>query len=630
MKKLILSFALLFIGIGTAFSQKQKITSAEQLPRRTVAMEGKVSDIFNNEAQLNQLAKEIYQNLLSDHNQFEIEDKSTLISYESYLMQLEFWFGKYDSIPNRLERIRALEEREEDKLTTGLTMYAQLEALKNYPINSDSYLMAVGENYFKLINEIPYSKIEQYVTNYINRYSMLNAEIVLPSLETQLQPFIDNGKGQVLEQIAASIILNKLAVNYNFVLKEPILAALENYKKINSGGLATKKKTNIWEERKVELTASDGKPVIIAIWDTGIDTSLFPGQLWTNPKEKINGEDDDGNGYIDDLHGIAFDTENRRTTGDLIPPQNLSHNQDQLLAWTKGSMDLQHGILSEEAQAFQHKAATLKPEEAKAFQEDLGWFGVYSHGTHVAGIAIAGNPNAKLLYTRVSYETTTVPSPPTEERHKNNKKMYADMVDYWKLAGVRVVNISLRFTLGMFEGLLNMHGIGKDQEERKATAMRWFNAEKKALEMAMANAPEILFICAAGNEANDADFANYYPASLVLPNLLTIGAVDAEGKKTSFTTEGKNIQLFANGYEVESYVPGGSRVNFNGTSMASPQVANLAAKMLVVNPGISPEQIKQVIFDTSTVSEEDNKIRLIHPKNAVEAAAKIKGLLTSK
>ncbi len=629
MKKLVLSLAVLFIGIVTAFSQKQKITSADQLPRRTVALEGKVSDIFNDDKKLDQLAQEIYQNLLSDLEQFEIEDKSTLISYESYLLQFEFYFGNYQNIPARLEKIRELEEREEDKLVTGLTAQSQLEALKYHSLNSEAYFKAFGESYTQAINQLPYDKIEQFVTNTINRYNMLNTDIILPTLETQLQPYIDNGNGQVLEQIAAAIILNKAAMKYNFVLKEPILQALESYKASNTEGKAKKEKANIWLERDLELNPGNGSPVVIAIWDTGFDTSLFPGQLWTNEKEKINGQDDDKNGYVDDLHGIAFDTENRRTTGDLIPPQNLSHSQEQLLAWTKGSMDLQHGILSEEALEFQKKAATLKPEEAKAFQEDLGWFGVYSHGTHVAGIASAGNPMAKLLYTRISYETTTVPSAPTEEHHENNKKMYADMVDYWKQAGVRVVNISLRFTPGMFEALLNMHGIGTDQEERKATTMRWFNAEKKVLETAMANAPEILFICAAGNEANDADFANYYPASLVLPNLLTIGAVDAEGKKTSFTTEGKNIKLFANGYEVESYVPGGARVNFNGTSMASPQVANLAAKMLVVNPNLSPEQIKQVIFETSTVSEEDNKIRLIHPKNAVEAATKTKGLLSS-
>lgn len=621
---MILGTALLFLVAVPAFSQKQKITSAEQLPRRTVALEGKVADIYNNDALLEKIAKELYQNFLNDMKVFEITDKSTLISYESSLMQLEFLLGDYSKIPARLERIRGIEDREEDKLTTGLTMYAQLAALEKYPINSQEYFQEFSKNYSAALAKLPYDKVEQFVINRINSLRMFNADIILPSLETQLQPFIDNGKGQVMEQIAGAIVVNKAAAKNNHPLVPEMLRKLEAYQKQNTENKEKRKKQNIWAEREVALKKNAGTEVVVAIWDTGVDTKLFPGQLWTNPKEKRNGKDDDNNGFIDDLHGIAFDTENRRTAGDLIPPQNLTYPEAQLLAWTKGSMDLQQGIMSEEAQALQQKAATLKPEEAKAFQEDLGWYGVYAHGTHVAGIAAEGNPQIRLLYTRVSYETTITPSAPTEEKHQNTLKMYADQVAYWKAAGVKVVNISLRFTPAMFEGLLNMHGIGKDQEERKAIAMRWFNAEKKALEDAMRNAPDILFVCAAGNEANDADFANYYPASLTLPNLITIGAVDAEGKKTSFTTEGKNIKLFANGYEVESFVPGGTRVNFNGTSMASPQVVNLAAKMLVVNPELKPTQIKEILYETSTVSAENANIRLIHPRNAVEAAAKLR------
>ncbi len=51
------------------------------------------------------------------------------------------------------------------------------------------------------------------------------------------------------------------------------------------------------------------KTVIVAVIDTGIDTlheDLKP-VLWKNPKEiPGNGKDDDGNGYIDDIHGWNF------------------------------------------------------------------------------------------------------------------------------------------------------------------------------------------------------------------------------------------------------------------------------------------------------------------------------------
>lgn len=50
------------------------------------------------------------------------------------------------------------------------------------------------------------------------------------------------------------------------------------------------------------------KPVVVGIIDSGIDTLQkdLQGVLWTNPKEKGNGRDDDHNGYIDDRHGWNF------------------------------------------------------------------------------------------------------------------------------------------------------------------------------------------------------------------------------------------------------------------------------------------------------------------------------------
>jgi subtilisin family serine protease len=169
------------------------------------------------------------------------------------------------------------------------------------------------------------------------------------------------------------------------------------------------------------------------------------------------------------------------------------------------------------------------------------------------------------------------------------------------------------------ENELELCGIGKSPEERKKSAREYFEIQKKGLTQAFASAPDILFVTAAGNSNADATFEEDVPSAIVLPNLLTVGAVDKAGDEAPFTSYGPTVKVHANGYQVDSYLPGGDRVAFSGTSMASPQVAGLAGKMLAVNPKLKPAEVIAILQQTAEKTA-DGRRTLVHPAKAVESA----------
>lgn len=136
-------------------------------------------------------------------------------------------------------------------------------------------------------------------------------------------------------------------------------------------------------------------PVVVALWNSGVDTATFPGRIWTNAKEiPGNGKDDDGNGYVDDVHGFAWTWDGEPTTSDLrrleLSPADLARAKQNLY----GDADLQARIDSPEAQTMKRILAGMSKDEIKLAMESHRFYESYAHGTHVAGIATRGNPAA--------------------------------------------------------------------------------------------------------------------------------------------------------------------------------------------------------------------------------------------
>ena len=192
-----------------------------------------------------------------------------------------------------------------------------------------------------------------------------------------------------------------------------------------------------------------------------------------------------------------------------------------------------------------------------------------------------------------------------------------ETVAYFKANDVRAVNMSWGGSLRSIEEALEANNAGGSPEERRKLAREIFTIGDTALRESIRDARNILFITSAGNSDNDVTFDEDYPSGYDYPNMLSVGAVDAAGDETSFTSLGK-VDVYANGFEVESYVPGGNRIKFNGTSMSSPQVLNLAAKLLAIDPTLSTAALRQLILDGSDEKVLPTRtIRLLNPAASV-------------
>ena len=583
-------------------SARPRVDKAADLPRFSYPVSGNLEQLVRAAERFAPLAAAIRRDTESVLAGYDIADKATRRDLLGVLMQLDYLDGQYERALARAEEIRALQDKPADKLLSGLRLRAMATAARSHAPGSDTFNQAVATAIARDLAPLQFAVIENDVKSFKASAEIIGEGLVLGRLRDQLQPVAD-ASGSLGNELAATLVNARFGLLAVLPLKATLVQTYSAYLAKNQVS-----KPDIWAARDLVLPeAGPYTPVTVAVWDSGTDTSLFGRQVKRGA---------DGQPAL-----IAFDKYGRPAQGELQPiPAELRSKLPQLMARSKGFSDLQSNIDSPEASQVKQQLSSLPPEQFKAVIEEINLSGNYEHGTHVAGIALAGNPHARLVVARIEFGHTLKPDPcpSLDAAHRDAANAQAT-VDFFKREGVRVVNMSWGGTVNDIEHELEQCADPKTPEARKALARQLYDLSKAALTKAFASAPGILFVTAAGNSNNDASFTEAMPADIRLPNLITVGAVDRAGDEAPFTSYGPTVAVHANGYQVESFLPGGARVALSGTSMASPQVAGLAAKLLAVKPSLTPEVMIQLITDTADRSD-DGRRRLMNPKKALEAA----------
>ena len=203
------------------------------------------------------------------------------------------------------------------------------------------------------------------------------------------------------------------------------------------------------------------------------------------------------------------------------------------------------------------------------------------HGTHVAGIIAAQRGNGiGMDGVAQNVEIMVVRAVPDGDEYD---KDVALAIRYAVDNGAKVINTSF--------------GKGYSQ-----------NPEWVWDAIKYAGKKDVLIVNAAGNDGVDLDITTSYPndqngtGAEMSDNFITIGALNykyGEEMVATFSNYGAtSVDLFSPGVKIWSTTPLDTYEYLQGTSMASPNVAGVAAMIRSYYPKLSAKQVKQVLMDS--------------------------------
>lgn len=594
-------------------TQKKLASSASDLPQLSYSVPEDPADLFNSEELYLPFAAKVRADLESVLESYDVQDKSLARRLETVLTYLDFQDGKLERTEQRIKRIRGMESP--GGILNNGDLFVIESVLKATRASGESsgpkFEAAFGQSFNDSVMALPDS-LRPAVIAEKDFFGDITEEFLAGELTRYVAPAAKKNGGTISLAEVQQILSARVARQFFVPLKTIVTGAYASF-------AAARKPASIWPDRSVTLSGTRKlTPVVVGIWDSGVDLRLFPKNIFANKREKLNGKDDDGNGFVDDRFGIGFDIKTQPTTELMHPVEAKESAEFPMLVRDRNAQaDILDGIDSEETRAFKKRFRSQKPEDAVRSDYLRRVFAEYSHGTGVAGVAVAGNPAVRILVIRQALRDETGERiAPTAGNVRSMADSYKRIVAYLKANKARVVTMSWVTDPQELLDDMKDRGIGSSDEERKTLARERFALLRDALAEAIRSAPEILFVAGAGNAGVSSDATETIPAAFDLPNILTVGAVDASGATWNRSNFGKTVRIYGLGVGVDVAVPGGAKMRANGTSWAAPQVAGLAAKLFAIDPNLKVGQVVELILKGADPNS--GGARIVNPKRSVE------------
>ena len=351
---------LLALTSSGAAGAKIPVATADDLPRHTYDIRGDALELLKDKNAMLDLSNKVRADIEADLADYDIKDRSVLAAYQQLLQSIDMLNGRYDQALARVPTLRDMQTRESDKLLCGITLKSHLAGLKaatgtDGTVDKAKYADAFKAKMRELIKPLPMDVIHDELQQRRSQFKMISPELVTASFSQQLNPMIQGESRQGARRSRPPRSSRRATCWMpDWTWRNCRAKCSVNFWTLSpaNGNAAAPAKIDLWTPTLVTLEKNaPAKPVVVGIWDTGVDTTLFPDQLWTNPNPSAG---------RDDIHGIAFTMDHRPTTGDLYPLDGLKTDKSKCMEFVAASTDMQAGVETPAVEALRNYVLSLR------------------------------------------------------------------------------------------------------------------------------------------------------------------------------------------------------------------------------------------------------------------------------